>query len=89
MRRSAPPGPAYRVQAHAIRLQLAPLFDVLQRFSALVSASARVAPEDGAATFGPSASAAQPFLNLCTTSHSRLPHCYNASTLALRSRAMS
>ena len=31
--------------------------------------------------------AAQPFLNLCTTSHLPLPHCFSASTLASRARA--
>ena len=53
-----------RVQAQETRLQVAARFTSPQRRSALVSASSRVAPDAAAWIFGPSASAAQPFLNL-------------------------
>jgi hypothetical protein len=55
----------------------------------LVSASSRVAPEDVAKLFDPDASAAQPFLNLWTTMHSRWPHCFSAAISASRARAVS
>jgi len=59
---------AYRVQAQATARQFCSPFGPPQILTALVSASSRVAPEAVIAFFGPSASAAQPFLNRCTIS---------------------